>query len=324
MSGGLADAVDGLLEASVVGSFTKLGAVLRARLEGWSPPGSVEGRVVVVTGATSGIGLAVARRLVVDGAFVHVVGRSPAKVAAVTEELGYLGTVVGHVADLSSVRATRALGDELAADLEQVDVLIGNAGALLSERTLTSEGVEVTIATHLLSPIVLADRLQAQLAASPVGRVVCMTSGGMYTEAFDLDHLEMGEADYRGTVAYARAKRAQVVWVVGAQRTSTGIDYHLVHPGWTDTPGVDAALPGFARVTGPLLRTPDQGAADLRWLAGGAPHEPTGGELWLDRRARPRYRLARTRMDEAAEAAAYDALMAWVARRVDEALNHGA
>ena len=99
--------------------------------------------------------------------------------------------------------------------------------------------------------------------------MIQVSSGGMYTQRFDLATLEMGPDDYDGTVAYARAKRAQLVlmheWV---RRTDgSGVAFHAMHPGWADTPGVRDALPGFARVMGPFLRTPEQGADTIVWLA---------------------------------------------------------
>jgi dehydrogenase/reductase SDR family member 12 len=92
----------------------------------------------------------------------------------------------------------------------------------------------------------------------------------MYTERFDLGRLEMPADGYRGTTAYARAKRAQVVlsheW---AERwAAEGVASYAVHPGWVDTPGLASGLPAFAKL-GPLLRTPVEGADTVVWLAAG-------------------------------------------------------
>ena len=103
----------------------------------------------------------------------------------------------------------------------------------------------------------------------------------MYTQRFDLDTLEMGPDDYDGTVAYARAKRAQLVlmheWV---RRTpGTGVGFHAMHPGWADTPGIRESLPGFARVMGPLLRQPGTGGRHGGVAGGGA--RRGGVHRWL-------------------------------------------
>jgi NAD(P)-dependent dehydrogenase (short-subunit alcohol dehydrogenase family) len=107
--------------------------------------------------------------------------------------------------------------------------------------------------------------------------------------------------EYNGTKAYARAKRAQVTLAeMWADRLrADGVSVHAMHPGWADTPGVRRSLPGFRRVMGPLLRTPEEGADTLVWLAAddGRPVETTG-RFWLDRRPRDIHRLARTRRSD--------------------------
>ena len=107
----------------------------------------------------------------------------------------------------------------------------------------------------------------------------------------------MSAADYKGATQYARAKRAQVtlneLW---AQRFGhLGIHFHAMHPGWVDTPGVDASLPTFAKVMGPLLRNPDQGADTLVWLTADNVALASNGRFWLDRRQRSIHKLRSTR-----------------------------
>ena len=101
---------------------------------------------------------------------------------------------------------------------------------------------------------------------------------------------------YKGSVAYARTKRAQVVLTeMWAERfAARGIVAHSMHPGWADTPGVSHSLPTFAKLTAPILRTPEQGADTIVWLA--ADPEPAGvtGLFWHDRAPRPTHRLRST------------------------------
>ena len=188
---------------------------------------------------------------------VVAVGRDAHRLETVAEEIETAGgTAIPEACDLADLEQTADLARRVAARLDHIDVLIHNAGALLANRTLTPQGQEVTVAVHLLSPHLLTALLRPQLAAADRAKVLTMTSGGMYTEAFDLSRLTSDD-DYRGTVAYARAKRAQVVWTIAlqAREPTGGLDFSLVHPGWARTPGVSSSLPGFSRLLGPLLRT---------------------------------------------------------------------
>ena len=98
-----------------------------------------------------------------------------------------------------------------------------------------------------------------------------VSSGGMYTERFDLDRLEMDPEHYDGVRAYARAKRAQVVLAREWSRrwSACGVASYAMHPGWVDTPGLASGLPSFTYL-GPLLRRPEEGADTAVWLAAGA------------------------------------------------------
>jgi hypothetical protein len=110
----------------------------------------------------------------------------------------------------------------------------------------------------------------------------------------------MSDGDYDGTEQYARAKRAQVtlneMW---AERVDHGeVVFHALHPGWADTPGVAESLPTFRRIVGPLLRTPEQGADTLVWLAATDRATESSGGFWLDRRPRSIHRLPTTRRSD--------------------------
>jgi len=122
---------------------------------------------------------------------------------------------------------------------------------------------------------------------------------------------------YDGTVAYARAKRAQLVlmheWV--RRMEGTGVSFQAMHPGWAATPGIRDSLPGFAKVMGPLLRTPDQGADTAVWLASAPAGVETTGGFWLDRRPRWEHKVPWTRLSEEDFDDAGAALWAWCAAR---------
>ncbi len=313
---GVARLVDSCLEGSVVGSFTRIGPAVRRRLTRFEELERRPGRTVVLTGATSGLGRSAAGALGALGMTVVAVGRDLRRLDEVAMEIEAAGgTALPEACDLADLAEVAGLSERIASMLDHVDVLVHNAGALLAERTTTPQGHETTVAVHLLSPHLLTARLRPQLEAADRAKVLTMTSGGMYTEAFDLDQLEMG-ADYRGSVAYARAKRAQVVWTLAlqAREPAGGIDLSLVHPGWAATPGVSSSLPAFSRALGPLLRTPEEGVDTLVWLSSLDPGVPHGGRLWLDRSPRPLFRLPRTRVSDAVLAEQGDALLEWLDR----------
>jgi NAD(P)-dependent dehydrogenase (short-subunit alcohol dehydrogenase family) len=122
----------------------------------------------------------------------------------------------------------------------------------------------------------------------------------MYTQALDLDTLEMGPEDYRGSVAYAKAKRAQVVlsqeWA--RRLRDRRIAVHAMHPGWADTPGIHEGLPTFSRLIGPVLRDETEGADTIVWLAAADEPGRVTGRFWLDRRPRPTEKLPGTATSE--------------------------
>ena len=300
---------DGALEATVVGSFTRLGIAARRALGPWEDLDAVSlaGRTVLVTGATSGLGLATAHRLARMGAALRIVGRDEAKTVAardaVRAESGN-ADVEHYLADLSDLEQVRDLAMAVLERESRLDALVHNAGALLATRTFSRQGHEMSYAAMVLGPALLTELLlpllesTAQPDARPArpARVIFVSSGGLYTQRLDVDDPE-SEHGYRGSAAYAKAKRAQVVlteeWA--ARWRDQGIVVHAMHPGWAATPGVHASLPAFERVMGPLLRSADEGADTIVWLVASDAAATSTGRFWLDRRPRSPYRLPRTR-----------------------------
>ena len=135
--------------------------------------------------------------------------------------------------------------------------------------TVLADGTEATIASQVVGPTLLTSLLLERLGGSAPGRVITVSSGGMYTAGLTVRRLQMDASDYHGSKQYALAKRAQVtlneMW---AERVDPGsVVFHSMHPGWADTPGVQESLPTFRRIVGPLLRDADQGADTMVWLA---------------------------------------------------------
>jgi len=202
------------------------------------------------------------------------------------------------LADLDDVRRFAAAVDG------DVDVLVHNAGAMPPTRTESPQGHEMTMALHVLSPVLMTELLADRLMGA---RVILVTSGGMYGQRLRADDPEYLDGDYSPTTAYARSKRAQVELLPVLQRHWAGFDVHATHPGWADTPGVADSLPTFRKLTGPLLRDAEGGAETTVWLSATRP-APEGGRLWHDRRPRPTHLLRRTRTGPEER----DRMWAWV------------
>ncbi len=305
---GVSAVIDSALEVPIVPSFTRIGYLVRKQLEGWSSLGDYDlaGRVVVITGATSGLGRAAAERIAAAGATLVVVGRRAERNEGVVAEL-VAATGNQHItqvpADMGELDEVRALATRILDDHDRLDVVIHNAGALTAERTDASSGVEATVASQVLGPFLLTSLLLDRLSETDDSRVLTMSSGGMYTAGLTVSRLQMEAVEYKGAEQYARAKRAQVtlneIW---ADRFgSRGIRFHALHPGWADTPGVDDALPGFSKIMGPLLRTPDEGADTLVWLAADDAALESNGGFWHDRVSRSIHKLPTTRRTDTAD-----------------------
>jgi NAD(P)-dependent dehydrogenase (short-subunit alcohol dehydrogenase family) len=323
----LAAVIDGVLGATVVGSFSMVGIAVRRCIGPWSEPPLLEGKLFVVTGASSGIGRAIAVGLARLGAHLVVVGRDDERLAATVRASVATrggGRIASARVDLVDPEEVVSLAQRVGADGAHLDGVVHCAGALFADRRTAPDGVELTLALHVMAPFRLSQLLHPLLSAAPAPVIVTVSSGGMYTQRFDLDHLELGEDDYRGATAYARAKRAQVVLAHEWARRwgPDGVASYVMHPGWVATPGLATGLPSFARL-GPLLRTPDQGADTAVWLtAGGAPRRAAPGEpaldtrgIWLDRRRRSEFYLPTTYRRPANQRRDGAALWEWCAAR---------
>jgi dehydrogenase/reductase SDR family member 12 len=295
--------VDGFLELTIVGSFTSPGFLLRRQLFGWEPPpdGVLAGRTVLVTGPTSGLGRATADAVAGMGARVILVGRSAGRLAGVRD-----GLVAAHgedrfpivVADMGSLASVRAAVARVLDVEPRLDVLVDNAGTIYPERIVGPDGIEATLAILVAGPFVLLSGLLPLLRRTGGARVISVTSGGMCTQALDLDDLQFASGTFSESRAYARAKRAQVALVREWARrlAGSGVTVNAMHHGWADTPGLAESPPGFYRRMRPLLRTPAQGADTIAWLASDPAAAGAGGQLYLDRRPRPFDRIPGTRL----------------------------
>ena len=281
---------------SALRAFTRYGYVTGRKV--WAPMSErMKGRHVVLTGANSGIGLAAAIELASADASLTLVVRDEAKAEQTAETIK---EATGRVdirfefADLSLLSDTEALIDRLLAKGETIDVLINNAGALFNDHTMTSEGLEKSYALLLLSPWRLCERLLPLLKShDATARVINVVSGGMYAERLNLKRLNMTSDGYRGARAYAQCKRAlSIMTEVWAERWQEhNIVVNAMHPGWSDTPGVQKSLPAFRRITRLVLRSHAEGADTVVWMAQSNQAALSTGKLFLDREPRSTYLL---------------------------------
>jgi dehydrogenase/reductase SDR family protein 12 len=282
----LRDLLDRMVLPGALG-FTRFG--YERRKASWQPLAvSLEDRTVIITGATSGLGRITAERLAGLGARVVLVGRSRTRLKQARGEIvSATGNdrVASECADLSLMSEVRALARRLLEQEPEIHVLINNAAVLPVARMETAEGLETAFATDLLGPFLLTQLLIPRLQASAPSRVINVSSGGMYLSGIDLGDLESEQGDYDGSRAYAQAKRGLMLltqhWA--RQLEGTGVVVNAMHPGWADTPGVQNSLPGFYRPMRPLLRTAEQGADTIVWLAAAPEAGKVSGKFWLDR-----------------------------------------
>lgn len=301
--------IDDIVEATVVLSFTDVGPAIRARLFGWEDLDDLDlhGRVVLITGASSGLGLAAARQLGKMGATLRLLVRDEGKAESASESIVRdipTANVAWYTADMSDLASVGRAVEVITASEERIDVLVNNAGAILPERQTSTQGYELTLATMVLGPFALTNSLVPVLERTAeragVARVINVASGGMYLQRLHLGDLQTEREPYRGSIAYARAKRGLVALTgVWARRLrDRAITVNAMHPGWADTPGIAASLPAFYRLIGPRLRTPEEGADTIVWLAASDEPSRATGRFWLDRRPRPTDRLPGTRVDD--------------------------
>ncbi len=315
--------LDAALDRSLVLGYTKIGPALRRR---WWPddpaPGSMRGQRVVVTGATSGIGEAMAAAFLGLGATVHLLGRNAEKVHRYAEDLRRTHPtvdpedVVEEVCDVGDLDAIRTWCADLTARVDALHGLVHNAGVLTQRRGESAQGHELGLAAHVLGPHLMTELLLPVLGEGR-GTVVLMSSGGMYSTGLrsEPDEIEYRDGEYDGVRAYARTKRMQVVLADAWSHRLRGGEVRVesMHPGWAATPGVTDSLPGFNKVMGPLLRDAACGADTAVWLVATRPDASGEHHFWHDRAQRPTTYPVQRAQDPAAR----DRFLAYVSSATD-------
>ncbi len=225
--------------------------------------------LVVITGATRGIGRAAAIELAKQGAEVVVVGRERERVGAVAQEAEAAGggaPVHSHVADLALMADVRALAEQLSQRHERIDVLANNAGALFASRKVTSEGFEQTLALNHLAPFLLTNLLLDRLDG---GRVVTTTSDAHTGGRLDLDDLQ-SEKSYSAMRVYGTTKLDNILFTRELARRAPQVHANCFHPGTVRTgfgKNENSIWKVLTTLGAPFFRSPERGARSLVWLA---------------------------------------------------------
>ncbi|MGA2214687.1 MAG: SDR family oxidoreductase [Bryobacteraceae bacterium] len=234
----------------------------------------MQGKVIVISGGTSGIGQVAAERLAAQGARIVLIARSQSRGEATLARLRQLAPGVPHsihYAELSSLAELTRVGKEIAAAEPRVDVLINNAGAVFSQRQLSPDGLEMTFATNHLSYHVLTHFLRERLIASAPSRIVNTSSHAHYRGALDFDNIQY-EHGYKSFAAYCRSKLCNVLFTRALARrlAGTGVTANSLHPGFVNTRFGDQGT-GFSAAAFRLLKifaiTPEKGAETIVYLA---------------------------------------------------------
>ena len=252
------------------------------------------GKRVVVTGATAGLGEAMAKSFAELGATVHLLGRNPDKVkrsAGVIRGAVPGSVVVDEVCDVGDLDAVRAWTDDLSGRVDALHGLVHNAGVMPKQRDETPQGHELQLACHVLGPQLMTERLLPLLRNAGGASVVFVSSGGMYSAPLSADDMESTRGEYDGVRVYARTKRMQVVladaWAErsGGQRSRRPRREHASRMG--EDPRCRRGAPDVPEGSpGRLLRDAADGGDTAVWLvATRPPSQPP--HFWHDRAQRP-------------------------------------
>jgi NAD(P)-dependent dehydrogenase (short-subunit alcohol dehydrogenase family) len=240
-------------------------------------------RVVVVTGASSGIGLAAAASLARGGDHVVLVGRDAERLRSAADRVRLASGTAPPVfrADFAVLDEVRTLAEALRRAYPRIHVLANNAGALMPRRVTTVDGFELTMQTNHLAPFLLTN-----LLADRIDRVVMTASLAHKQGRLDPERLD-SPGWYMPLVVYGSSKQANILFAAEASRRWPDVLSFSYHPGVVRTRfGGENPMVGWYYRIAPRLRTPEQGADTLCWLATTPAAELAGGGYYVDRRLR--------------------------------------
>jgi dehydrogenase/reductase SDR family protein 12 len=255
---------------------------------------NLTGKSFLVTGANSGIGYSASHFFAARGGTVHMVCRSEERAIEASKNIinsTSNPSVHIHICDLNEKADIHRLADKFKNENIKLDVLVNNAGIMSDTKKFNSDGIEQTFATNILSNYLLTTLMIPVLQQSPDPRVIFVSSGGGLTQPLSVDPTFSKMNKWDGTTAYAITKRQQIVLCekFSSVYENTHIKFASMHPGWVDTPAVENSMPDFYKSYKKSLRTPEQGADTICWLATtDSLHKKDNGEFYRDRQ--PEYK----------------------------------
>lgn len=267
----------------------------------------MQGKTVVATGATSGIGEVAAVKLAAMGARIIFVARDAQRAEATLAKLEQAAPGLGHrfhAADLSLIAETRRVGAEIATSEPRIDALLNNAGAIFSQRRVTAEALEMTFALNHMAYFVLTEALRERLAASAPARIVSTASAAHFLAKFDPDDLQCAQG-YGAWKAYSRSKLDNILFTRELSRrlAGFGVTANCLHPGFVasrfgdDLGGWGQRLFSLGRI---LAISPEDGADTIVHLVSAPELATVSGEYFAKRKIQTPSATARN--DKAARA----------------------
>ncbi|CAG8619273.1 10164_t:CDS:2 [Ambispora leptoticha] len=255
------------------------------------------GKIAIVTGANAGLGKYVATELYRRNATVYMLCRDITRGEQARKD------IIKEVEEVKVDKTLLKLRKVDISDLKNVREFINNAGIMSNKREFTSYGVETNFAINTLGTYYLTkSMLPLMQKTGPGARIITVSSGGMYTNRLDIEDLQFEKLKpFDGTMAYAQTKRQQVELTEYLSKRypelETGVKFVVLHPGWSDTPGVRTSMETFHKYMKPYLRSIPQGCDTILWAAFSeeAENVPSGSFIFDREVVSTHLPLARTR-----------------------------
>lgn len=288
-----------VLDTTIFYSFDRSGFKRHARLFKNDFKQPYTGNALV-TGGTSGIGLALSKSLAEKGVAVTVTGRSEEKGAKVASKNNLIHFMQLDLSDWGAI-------DSFVNDLsDPIDFLVLNAGGMPTSFQTNKHGIELQMASQLFGHYYLLKWLYKLGLLKKEARVVWVSSGGMYLRKLTLDEIFKNES-YDKVATYANVKRSQVELMDFFAKEFSDLNIVAMHPGWVKTPGLEDAISGFAKKMNQRLRTPEEGADTILWILLKKQAEPSGG-FYFDRQSVGTHFMPWTKSDDGIVKKLYDIL----------------
>ncbi|CRX38238.1 SDR family NAD(P)-dependent oxidoreductase [Estrella lausannensis] len=294
--------LDQLLDLSIFFSFDRSGYLRHQKKFAPSAFRDGKGLNALITGGSKGIGFGLCKLLLSLNVSLHITSRDKEKALSQMEILReqFPGASIHYYSfDIASYQ-------DYPFFTAPFDIVVHNAGGMPREKIKATDKYEYVFATHVIGPHLLTRHLMERGRLSPDCRVIFVSSGGMYLRALNLDDLTFDKRPYNPYLAYANAKRAQVdLTELYADHFKEGYLFSCMHPGWVATPGLDQYMPTFRKWMDNRLRTVEEGADTLLWLAMTSSAYPSG-RFWFDRKEAPVSLLPYTKTSPETKAALWE------------------